>query len=205
MFTQRKMFSSSFVSSATSGVDTRTSVVADAAVELDGAIPARLGQPADDLRGVAQRVVGAAGIDALGRERDVEVAPGAEPGLLEQRDELLARRARVGRGLEHDELAAPAARSPTARLESSSGPRSGSRFGVSGVGDGDDDRLGLGEVGVARRRPDEPVDAAAGGRTGCPRCRSRRCAMAATLRWSRSSPTTSWPASAKATASGRPT
>src|SRR5207248_1660415 len=70
------------------------------------ALGARGRQPADDLRRVAQRVVGAPGIDALGREGDVEVLTRAQPGaLLEDRHELLARRAWVRRGLEHDELA----------------------------------------------------------------------------------------------------
>ena len=38
MLTERKMFSSSLESSATSGAETGTTVVADAAVDLDGAL-----------------------------------------------------------------------------------------------------------------------------------------------------------------------
>ena len=76
-----------------------------ALVELDRAPPALVGQAADDLGRVAQREVGAARVDALGREGQVEVAPRGQAGLLQQRPEALARRARVGGRLEHDELA----------------------------------------------------------------------------------------------------
>ena len=41
MLTERKMFSSSLVISAASGVETRTTLIAHAAVELVGAIEAR--------------------------------------------------------------------------------------------------------------------------------------------------------------------
>ena len=82
----------------------RHDVVADAPVELDGAVGARRREAADDLRRVAQRVVGAAGVDALGREGEVEVLAGAQAGLLEQRNEVFPRRAGEGRRLEHDEL-----------------------------------------------------------------------------------------------------
>ena len=60
-------------------------LVADEPVELRGALGAGLGQAADHLRRVAQREVGAARIDALGREGEVEVAPGRQARLLQQR------------------------------------------------------------------------------------------------------------------------
>ena len=84
----------------------RHELVAHVAVELERALEAGVREPADDLRRVAQRVVGAARVDALGREGDVEVHARGEAGLLEQRDEPLARGARVGGRLEHHELAA---------------------------------------------------------------------------------------------------
>ena len=91
MFTARKMFSSSFVSSATSGVDDAHDLAADEPVELLGAVAAGLGQPADHLRRVRERVVGAARVDALGREREVEVDAGAQAAA----PRAAARRARA--------------------------------------------------------------------------------------------------------------
>ena len=63
---------------------------------------------------------------------DVEVAARRQPRLLEQRHEPLARRARVGRRLEHDELvpAAARARARWRRRRPGRGPAGGSRSGV---------------------------------------------------------------------------
>jgi hypothetical protein len=68
----------------------------------DGAVAARVRQAAHDLRRGAQREVGAARVDALGREGEVEVGAGREARLREDRREAVARRARIGRGLPHD-------------------------------------------------------------------------------------------------------
>ena len=107
MLTERKMFSSSLVISAASGVDTRTISSQIAPVQLGGAIGARRRHPADHLRRVAQRVVGAPRVDALGRERDVDVLADAQLRLLlEERHQPLARRPGIRGRLEHDELAA---------------------------------------------------------------------------------------------------
>ena len=73
MLTERKMFSSSFVSSAASGVETRWTVSIALAVERGGGLRRRLVDAADDLRHRLRRVVDPARVDALGREREVEV------------------------------------------------------------------------------------------------------------------------------------
>ena len=134
MFTERKMFSSSLESSATSGVETAHDLVADRRVDGDGGLGARGREPADDLRRRAQRVVGAARVDALGRERQREVLARPQPGLLQQRHQVLARRARERRRLQDHGLAAPDHARQRLRGADSSGPRSGSRLRVSGVG-----------------------------------------------------------------------
>ena len=59
--------------------------VADLRVELDRALGARVGQPTDELRGGADRVVGAARVDSLWREGEVEVPARRETGFLEDR------------------------------------------------------------------------------------------------------------------------
>ena len=203
MLTVRKMFSSSFVSSAASGVETADDVVADLAVQLDGAVAAGLGQPGDDLRRGAQRVVRAAGIDALGREREVEVArprrgptPRAPAATARAwcRDTSSTRARRAAR---------PAERPASARVAETSGPRSGSRLAVSGVGT-QTTIASQREVRRARRR----IDAAQ--RRLQPLVRDvldvRVAALRASiLRASTSTATTSCPSSANATASGRPT
>ena len=76
MLTERKMFSSSFVSSAASGVETRVHGVDRAAVDRGGRLGARRREAADDLRRRLRRPVGAARVDALGRDREVEVLAG---------------------------------------------------------------------------------------------------------------------------------
>ena len=133
MLTERKMFSSSFVSSAASGLETRTTFSQTSPYSASARSRARLRQAAEDLGGVAQREVRAPRVDPLGREGQVEVPPGGEAGLLEQRRDALACRAGIGGGLEHHQLVARST-SASARVESISGPRSGSRLRVSGVG-----------------------------------------------------------------------
>ena len=64
------------------------------------------GEPTDDLGRRLRRPVGAAGVDAFGRHRKVEVLAGGETAdLFEDRLHDLAGRARVGRRFEHDDLA----------------------------------------------------------------------------------------------------
>ena len=116
-------------------------LLADRAVERAGALEALRRHAADDLRRRAQREVGAARVDALGREGEVERAAGLQARLLEQRRQPLPRRARVGGRLEDDELA----------LLEHAGQR----------GAGGDERLQIGlAVRVERRRhrDDDGVD-----------------------------------------------
>ena len=144
------MFSSSLESSATSGVRHPHDLVADRCVDGDRGVGARVGQAADHLRRVAQRVVRAAGIDALRREGQREVGPGLQPRLLQQRHEVLARRAREGRGLEHDRL--PTADHARQRARGAQ-QRPEIRLAVAGQRrrDADEDRVGLVQLHVAGR------------------------------------------------------
>src|SRR5579859_3140790 len=105
MLTERKMFSSSFVSSAASGDETGWTVSTTPPYS-SGATGALVRDPADDLRHRLRRPVLVSRVDALGREGEVEVGAGLQPGdLLQERLDDVARRAGVGRRLEDDELA----------------------------------------------------------------------------------------------------
>jgi hypothetical protein len=75
-------------------------------VERFGTLGARVGETPEHLRGVAQREVGAPGVDALGAEREVEVTPGGQTGLLQDRQDPLACGSGVGGRLEHHQLLA---------------------------------------------------------------------------------------------------
>src|SRR5215210_403798 len=75
-----------------------------AAVELDRPFGAGRRDPADDLRRVLRCPILAAGIDALRREREMEVLADAQAVALEQRKETLTSRAGIRRRLEHDQL-----------------------------------------------------------------------------------------------------
>ena len=126
-------------------------MVAHVGVERQRALGARGRQPADYLRRVAQRVVGAPGIDALGREGDVEVVAGFQPGqLLQHRHELLARGPRIGSRLEDNQLALL-----QHLAEARCGVLERRQVGLAVAGErrghGDDSRLDLDEVRVARR------------------------------------------------------
>ena len=163
------MFSSSFESSAVSGAGEDDDLVADQRVELAGALGAGLGQAADQLRRGAHRVVGAAGVDPLRREGEVEVAAGGEAGLLEDRQQALARRARVGGRLEHDELLGlEDLREGRGRVEQVG------EVGLARAGQrrrhADDDRFAGGEVGLVGGRPQALRRAAQGLRRRRPRC-----------------------------------
>ena len=77
------------------------------AVQRGGGLGRGLVDPPDDLRHGLRRPVDPAGVDALGRESEVEVAAGHQPRLpLEHGQELLAGGARIRRRLEHHEMAA---------------------------------------------------------------------------------------------------
>ena len=106
MLTDRKMFSSSLVSSAASGVETRTISSQTSRYSASARSVQASVRPATTF-GVLRRVKSVRpGIDALGRVGQEEVAPGDEARLLEDRGHALARGAGVGRRLEDDELVA---------------------------------------------------------------------------------------------------
>jgi hypothetical protein len=134
------MFSSSLAISATSGVVTGT-ICSQTLPYRPSALAAQVGgQAADDLRRVRQGELLVARVDALGREGQVEVDTGLQSSLLEDREQALTSRPRVGRGLEDDELAG---------LEDvGHGLRGGEQraevrlaVGRQGSRDGDDDRV----------------------------------------------------------------
>ena len=151
MLTARKVFSRSFVSSAASGVETRWTVSIARRVELGGALGARGRDPADDLRRRLRRPVGAARVDALGREREVEVLACAQAARLEDRLEELARRARPRRRLEHDELALPQHLREAAR-RALDDREVGLALARERRRHRDHDRVALGDLGVVGRR-----------------------------------------------------
>ena len=128
-------------------------MVAHAAVELIDAIEAGRRDPADDLGRGAQRVVGPAGIDALGREGEVDVLADAQAGRLEQGHQPLAGGARIGGRLEHDQLAGLEHLGQRLR-RGVERPEVGLAVLVQRRRDADDDGVGLGQVGVAIGGPD---------------------------------------------------
>src|SRR5690606_21603282 len=79
----------------------------EALVEGAGGLGAVGGDAADDLRGVLQAEGGVARVDALGRERQVEVLAHGETGRLQAGPDDLVGGAGVGRGLQDDERAGP--------------------------------------------------------------------------------------------------
>src|SRR5581483_9906702 len=163
MFTERKMFSRSFVSSAASAVE--TSCTLSRALRYTSA--AACVDASDDLRRRLRRPVDAARIDALRREREVEVGPGLQPTAgLEHGLQDLARRARIRRRLEHDDL-------PLLQMGRD---RAGGALDVAEIGlalgrerrrHGDDDGGAVGDDGeIGRRgnetRVDEPLQVLGG-------------------------------------------
>ena len=164
MLTERKMFSSSLASSAASGAETSTIVVADPPVQLRGALARR---PASARRRpwrVAQREVGAARVDALGRVGDVEVAAGGQAGLLEQRH-AAARASCPDRSSTRARRAGPRAARARARWRRRpAGPGRARGCAVSGVGHADDDRVHL-----RQRRRSRGRSSAAGSTCGAAR------------------------------------
>ena len=157
------------------GPGDRHDLVADLAVERDRAVEARRRQAADDLRRVAQRVVGAAGVDPLGREGDVEVAC-RRPGPTPRAAAPAARAWCRGRSSTRAPPAGPRAAPRPARCRpTTSGPRSGSRLRGQRRGHGDQHRVAVGQVARSRCSAAEALaDRRAAARRGCPRCSSRR-------------------------------
>jgi hypothetical protein len=123
-------------------------VVAHPLVEAHGSFEARRGDPGDALGGGAQGVVRTAGVDPFGRVRHVELAPGSQARLLQQRHEPLAGGTGVGGGLEHHELTG-------AQHACQGGPRRHERaevgLPVAGERRGhcDEHRVGVGQILVA--------------------------------------------------------
>ena len=207
MLTERKMFSSSFVSSAASGVDTSTTVSIARAVDVGRALRALGRDPAEHLRRRLRRPVLAARIDALRRHREMEVRrPPSARALLEDRLQHLARRSRPRRRLEHDDLALAQHLGDPARRRlddrevrlALAGERRRQR---------DQDRLGVLQLGVVGRGADQAVldERLAAARSRRPRCGSRRGSAPSTTGSTTSTSSTRQPASAKVVDSGRPT
>ena len=99
------MFSSSFVSSAASGVETRTICVADEPVQRLRAIGAGLRSARRPPSGVLRSVKSVRpGSTRSGENARWKSRPAAQAGLLEQRRDALARRAGIGGRLEHHQL-----------------------------------------------------------------------------------------------------
>jgi hypothetical protein len=92
--------------SATSG-DDRHDAVDRRAVERDRHLERARVEPAHDLGDRLRVEAAIAGVLALGREGQEEVAARLEPARLEARQELLARGARVGGRLQHHQLPGP--------------------------------------------------------------------------------------------------
>ncbi len=131
-------------------------LLADEAVELLGAVAAGLREPANHLRGVREREVGAARVDAFGREREVEVDPGAQPAGFEQRSDALARRAGIGGRFDHHELAGRDKRSERLRAR-----QQGTQIRLAVRGErrrhADEDRVAGGERRVVRGGLEAPA------------------------------------------------
>ena len=124
-------------------------------VERDGGGGRALVDPADDLRHGLRRPVLATRVDALGGEGEVEVLAGGEAApALEDRLDLLPRRARVRRRLEHDEMALAKARGDLLRRR-----HEDAQIGLALAGqrrrERDEDRVGVAQLVVVGRRGDE--------------------------------------------------
>ena len=127
MLTERKMFSSSLESSATSGVETRHDLVADLARRPPRRARAGGVRPPTTFGVVRDRVVGAARVDALGREGEGEVLAGRRPDSSSSGSRCSRVVPGIGGRLEHDELACAEDAGDRLGRAPSSGPRSGSR------------------------------------------------------------------------------
>ena len=176
MLTERKMFSSSFVSSAASGVETRWMRVDGAAVQRRRRLGRRVVDPTDDLGHGLRRVVDPAGIDPLRREGEMEVdARGQARAALEDRQHLVARRARdtSSTRARRGGRAAAGSRSARSRRARSRGRAPAASRAASAA------RSGSRRPRAARRSRSSrggraPRRAASASRWGRPRCSSRR-------------------------------
>ena len=92
------------------------------------------GRAADEARHALAGAGRIARVDPLGREGEVEVAAGDEPGLLERLAERTGRRARERRRLEDRPAGPRAGRRGSSSAAEITGPRSGSLVDVIGVG-----------------------------------------------------------------------
>ena len=137
------MFSSSFVSSATSGEETVRRPRRRRSRRARPRVACTPRSRPPTTFGVVFVVQSSRpGVDALGREGEVEVLAGLEAARLEQRRDPLARRARVGGRLEHDQLALLQPRSDLLAPRSSRIVRSGSRWSRERRRQRDEDRVG---------------------------------------------------------------
>jgi hypothetical protein len=151
MFVARNVFSISFAISAASALETAW-IRARVAQDVRGVLEALLRDPADDARGGVLGVGLDARVDALRGERDVDVLARDQAAAGERLDEHPARRAdRGGRGEDdrltrtgvRDDRVAGAAERAQVRLAAL----------VHRGRDGDDHRVGRGELGrVGRER-----------------------------------------------------
>ena len=174
MLTLRKTFSSSLASSAASGERQLDDLVVDVpragrAARRRG----RRGRRADQARDVARGAGRVARVDPLGREGEVEVAPGAQAAALERLAERAGRGAREGRRLEDDRAGPAGAGRTISSAADRTGPRSGSLVVVIGVGTHTKIASAVGEVGLVRS--DDPEAAAEAASRGA----RRRCRRSA--------------------------
>ena len=209
MLTERKMFSSSFVSSAASGDETRWTVSIARAVERGRGLGRRLvdrrrrpsGRSSSSSRcGPGRRA--RARTRGGSRRRRRARTPRSRIGCS-----VVARRARIRRRLEHDELTRAAGGVAISAPRCGTIERSGSRCLRERRRQRDQDRVGVAQHVVVGRRGEAALGRRARGaaRTGRPRCSSRRGSSCATRSASTSTRRTVRPASAKTCASGTPT
>ena len=201
MLTERKMFSSSFASSAASGAETRHERVDGLARRARTARSVQAGvRPPTTFGIVRDGEVGAARVDALGRHREVEVDARHEARTRSRASGPCARASCRGRSstrARSGARGAGAGRSTRSRRVMYE--RSGSRFSVSGVGTQTIDV-------VAAPRPRRSRRSRAGGRASTSRASvsgvtslmyESPALMRATRPASGSTQSTAWPASAK--------
>ena len=106
MFTARKVFSRSFAASATRAELTACTSSHDLRIENRGGFGRIIRYAADNFRNVVRLEFGIARIDALRREREQKIFVEFQTRLLKHRQQHFVGRARIGRRLENDQLAA---------------------------------------------------------------------------------------------------
>ena len=131
-------------------------LVAQLAVELRGRVGAGLGLAADHLGCVANTEVGVPRVDPLGGERQREVGPRGEPGLLlQQWPHHFVGRSRVCRGFQQYEHAWPE-QAPDGPGRRGHRGQVGRAIGRQRGGDADHDGLGQARLRLERRGPKTP-------------------------------------------------